>query len=265
MSLPVFRAAGAQAGSATTATIPVPAPAGLTVGDLEIMIAEGGASSGDTLTLVTPGGSAWTQMTGSPVTGANSGSNATVLAIWWRINQAGDSNPSLKTSTNHFSAARLAYQAGTFDPISPFEVVTPSFEAVNDTSFSFTPGVSTTGPERLVLCVSTTSNAGAAGQIPVCTNVNLSSLVSRVNYSNNLSNGGGFGATEGALVSPGSIGTFACTYTVAGQKAYMAFAIKPVAALGPAGLKTVLGIPKGSIKTIRGLPIGQVKTWIGLP
>jgi hypothetical protein len=35
-------------------------------------------------------------------------------------------------------------------------------------------------------------------------------------------------------------------------------------AVGPTGLKTVLGLPKASIKTILGLALASTKTWNGL-
>ena len=66
-----------------------------------------------------------------------------------------------------------------------------------------------------------------AAQVPVCTNANLTNLNSRANDNTDSGGGGGYGVTEGELASAGAVGTFACTYAWASNKAYLSFAIRP--------------------------------------
>jgi hypothetical protein len=222
MALPVFRAAGAKS-EGTGGAVTVAAPAGVATGDLEILIST--TVPAGSITVTTPGGSAWTAMTGSPID-VSSGEE---LFVFWRIRQAGDSDPQVTPGSDHSCSGRLAYQAGTFSTSDPFEIETSSTETTSDTSFSWAPGVSTTDVDRLVLVISTTGADTGTGQIPVCTNAALASLASRANYCTASGGGGGFGCTEGAKAVAGDVGTFACTYAGASRKAYIAFAIKPLA------------------------------------
>lgn len=222
MAAAVFRAAGAKS-EGTTGTVTVAAPTGVATGDLEILMTESAGS--DTVSITNNGGGAWTALTGSPVTPA-----LTTLNVWWRIRAGGDGDPVVQAASNHVCAGRICYQAGTFDATTPIEIPATGSEAVSDTSYSFAPGTSTSGADRLVLSVSTCSASSATGQVPVCTNANLTSLNSRINISTTSGNGGGFGVTEGTLAAAGAVGTFACTYANAGNKAYASFAIAPLGA-----------------------------------
>lgn len=223
MALPVFRAAGAKS-AGTTGAVTVAAPAGVATGDLEILIAE--VPTAATCSITNNGGGAWTAMTGSPITVA-AGER---LYVWSRIRAGGDGDPQVTASADHVCSARLAYQAGTFDTSDPFELETTSTETTSDTSFSWAPGGTTGGADRLVLVVSSILRDSNTASVPVCTNASLTSLASRANYCTNSGAGGGFGVTEGAKATAGTIGTFACTYGAASPKSYISFAIKPVGA-----------------------------------
>lgn len=222
LTQPVIRAVGVAASGGASAQA-IAAPAGLANGDLEIMVA--GTIAGGSISITTAGGGAWTAMTGSPidVTGGEK------LYVWWRIFNSGtDSNPSITPGSDHVIGQRLAYAQGTFDSTTPFENVVTGTEATSDTSFSFAPGGSTTQGSRLVACVASTGVDSASAQVPVMTNAALGSLTSRMNSNTLSGGGGGFGYTDGTLNSPGSVGTFACTYANASPKAYISFAIRPL-------------------------------------
>lgn len=219
-TLPVFRAAGAKSAGTTGATT-VSAPAGVAVGDLEILIAE--VRNSDTCSVSSTGGGAWTAMTGTPVlvTGGET------LYVWWRIRADGDGDPQVTPSADHVCAARLAYQAGTFNTSDPFDQETTGTETTSDTSFSFAPGYSTTEDNSLCLVISTILRDSNTASVPICTNANQSSRASRANYCTSNGAGGGFGVTEGTLATAGAVGTWACTYATASAKAYIAFSIRP--------------------------------------
>jgi hypothetical protein len=221
MALPVFRAAGAKTVGTTTA-VAVTAPAGVATGDLEILV--GTTIAGGTVTIGSAGGSAWTAWTPAFV----DVTLGEILYVWWRIRQASDSNPTVSAASDHFCAGRLCYQAGTFDASDPFENEASGSEVSSDTSFSWAPGGSTSGPDRLVCCIATTGFDSNTHQVPVMTNANLTALALRMsNHNTTTGGGGGFGMTEGALATAGAVGTFACTYVTSSTKAYISFAIKP--------------------------------------
>jgi hypothetical protein len=163
-------------------------------------------------------------MTGSPVDAGD----GEVLYVWWRIRQAGDSDPVISPASDHFCAARIAYTVGTFDTTTPFEIETTGTEITSDTSFSWSPGTTTAGTNRVVLCIATSGFDGNAGQVAFMSNSSLTSRAQRVNYETSSGGGGGFGATEGTRSTAGGVGTFACTYATASPKAYMSFAIRPI-------------------------------------
>jgi hypothetical protein len=223
MALPVFRGAGTKVATAATAAA-VTNPTGIATGDLDVMIAA--TATGVAITITNNGGGAWTPMTGTPLDVAG----GRRLTMWWRIFGAADTTPTLDAASDMQCTGRIAYQAGTFDTSDPFEVETTGTETTSDTSFSFTPSVSTTGADRLALVVSTIVRVSNTASVPVCTNAALSALASRQNFCTNQGTGGGYGITEGAKAAAGDIGTFACTYLAASPKSYLAFAIKPVAA-----------------------------------
>ena len=237
MAAPVFRAAGAKS-VGTTGAVTVSAPTGVATDDLEILIAE--CATANTISITNNGGSSWSAMTGTPVT-VTGGER---LYVWSRVRQSGDGNPQVQASADHLCACRLAYQTGTFDPSDPFEIETTSNETTSDTSFSWAPGTSTTGIDRVVLVISTILRDSNTASVPVCTNANLTSLASRANYCTTQGNGGGFGCTEGTRAASGAVGTFACTYLAASAKAYISFAIKPYVvqqypiSIGPVSLST---------------------------
>jgi hypothetical protein len=231
---PVYRSTGAETASTTSAA--VAEPAGVATGDLEILVTS--TISGGSNSMANSGGSAWTAMTGSPV---NAG-DGDALYVWWRIRQAGDSNPVISPASDHFCAARIAYTVGTFDTTTPFEIQTTGTEITSDTSFSWSPGTTTAGTNRVVLCIATSGFDSNTGQVKIMSNSSLTGRALRVNYETSSGGGGGFGATEGTRSSAGGVGTFACTYAKASAKAYMSFAIRPFGA-GPTPTPTATPTP----------------------
>ena len=157
--LPVFRAAGTKS-VGTTGTVTVTAPAGVATGDLEILIS--GTDVAQTVSITDSGGSAWTAVSGTPVAAVA----GTKLYVWYRIRQSGDSDPQVTPSGNFSISTRLAYQSGTFDTITPVDTEATGTEDTADTSFSFSPGTTTSVNNGLVLVISTSGADNEAGQLP---------------------------------------------------------------------------------------------------
>ena len=221
MAAPTFRAAGAKV-VGTTSALSVSAPAGVATGDLEILVV--GTIAGGSVTITANGGSAWTALTGSPID-VTAGEK---LYVWWRIRQAGDSDPSVNAGSDHFIAARMAVTAGTFSSSSPIELAQAASETTSDTSFSFATTGSTSGVDRLCFCICTSGADSNTQQVPVMTNAALTSLTTRLaNHQTNTGGGGGFGCTTGIRAAAGALGTFACTLAGVSPKSYLAFAVKP--------------------------------------
>lgn len=216
-----FRAAGAKVVGTTTG-VAVTAPAGVAVGDLEILVA--GTIAGGSVTISANGGSAWTAISGSPidVTGGEK------LYVWWRIRQTGDTNPSVLAGSDHFIAARMAVTVGTFDTADPLDVENAAADVNNTTAVSWFSSPLTTIADTLHFCIVTSGADSNTQQVPVMTNANLTALTHRLtNHQTNTGGGGGFGCTTGVRTTAGSPGTWGCTLAGASPKSYVAFAVRP--------------------------------------
>jgi hypothetical protein len=213
---PIFKSAGLKS-VGTTGAVTVAAPGSIATGDLEILISA--TISGQTVSVTTDGGSAWTSLGSSTCTSGED------LFVWYRVRQAGDGSPIVTPSGDHSISVRICYTAGSYDPTTPISNWTTSFENTSDTSFSWAPGFSTSVDNSLAVVISTSGVDSNTAQVPVCTNASLSNLASRTNSETTSGLGGGFGYTEGKLATHGAVGTFATTYASASPKAYAAFSI----------------------------------------
>jgi hypothetical protein len=219
MAIPVSRTPGAKA-SGTTSAVSVPLPADIAAGDIAILVAETDPTG--TVTITVTGGQAWTAFTGSPITVA-SGSK---LYVWWRRHIAGNTAPSVQASVDHVCAGCNAY-SGCIPSGNPVDVSETGTETASDTSFQFITTISTTGPDRLCVCICTSSADSNTGQFTVMTNANLSSMAEKMDYETTSGHGGGFAFDQGGLAVAGAMGTFAATLSAAWPKAYIAFALMP--------------------------------------
>lgn len=221
MALPVFRAASAKSNAAQTTTPAL--PAGIQADDIILLVAV--CPVANTIS-ITANGSAgtWTAITGTPVA-ATAGSK---LYVWWaRYGGSGSTGPTVQASASDvIHAATLAY-SGCLASGSPINNQAVSTENTSDTSFSFATGISSSVNDCLAICVASILRDSNTGSVPVMTNASLASLNVRYNECTNTGVGGGFGVTEGAKATAGTLGTFACTYAASSAKAYAAFALAP--------------------------------------
>lgn len=240
MAIPVSRTPGAKA-NATTGAVSVPLPAAIQAGDIAILVAETDPTG--TVTITVTGGGTWTAFTGSPITVA-SGSK---LYVWWRRHAVGNTAPSVQASVDHVCAGCTAY-SGCIASGDPVDVSETGTETASDTSFNFATTISTTGPDRICLCICTSSQDSNTGQFTVMTNGNLSNRAEKMDYETTSGHGGGFAFDEGGLAVAGAMGTFAATLSNAWPKAYIAFALKPPLAVvdktvTPSALAMTLAAP----------------------
>jgi len=219
MAIPVSRTPGAKA-NATTAAVSVPLPGDIAAGDITILVAETDPTG--TVTITVTGGGTWTAFTGTPVSIA-SGSK---LYVWWRRHAGGNTAPSVQASVDHVCAGCTAY-SGCIAAGAPVDVSETGTEAASDTSFQFVTTISTTGPDRLCVCICTSSADSNTGQFTVMTNAALASMAEKMDYETSSGHGGGFAFDQGGLAVAGAMGTFAATLSAAWPKAYIAFALKP--------------------------------------
>jgi hypothetical protein len=226
-AVPTYRgesATGSGAGGSGNAT--PSAPAGLATGDLEILIGSTEFAGSPTISITTPGGSAWTAFTGTPVNGTTG--IGEVLYGWWRIRQAGDSDPTLTNTGDHTFCYRMAIVAGTFNSASPIEIENTGSENNADQSYSYAPGTSTLGPDRLVLATAASQLDSAALEVTAAVNATLSNVQNTAYGNTTNGNGGGANTCRGELATAGSVGTFSATWTTSSRKNYFSFAVKPV-------------------------------------
>lgn len=222
MAVPVFRAATAKS-AATTGTNAPGLPAGLAAGDIVFLVAT--VNTGATISITTAGSLTWNVLGASPFDVAL----GEKLYVWWGRYVSGATGPTLSAAsdTDHSLAATIAY-SGCVEAGSPIDTtgIAASAETTSDTSFSFATGVASTAHNAMCVCIATSGVDSNTGQVPVMTNAALGTLTSRMNFETTSGGGGGFGWTEGTLAAGGSMGTFACTYSGASPKAYVAFALR---------------------------------------
>lgn len=204
----------------------MPAPAGITAGDLDIVIGVTDENSTLTIDTGTPEGGlpAWNLWFNGSLAGAG------LLRIWYRIKLASSTDVQLRESADFFTACRIAVTVNTFNPYVPLELSASGSEATSDTSFSFATGTSTTGIDRLcfVVCTSGVDSATPQGGTNTA-NTSLTSVTATpiANYQSASGTGGGFFVATGIRAASGTTGTWTNTMVSATTKAYAAFCIAP--------------------------------------
>lgn len=222
--VPQVRAVGAAGGGAFGAGLTPVLPANPQPDDLMLLFvtleesaALGGGSNPPT---------GWTSIGASvSVTGGG------ILYGFWRKWVLGDASPNLTwtPTTDGGDTQMIAIHCDTWDEATPFEDYNTSSEATVDTSWSYAPGTSTDGPNRLCWAMYTTGVDSGSGQgSGTPTNAAMSGIVTRINASTAGGLGAGFVGTTGIKAAAGAVGTWAGTLLAASAKAYHSFSIRPV-------------------------------------
>lgn len=188
-----------QAGRAGDGTMS-PYTASCYPGDLEFLFTW--ADNG-THAITANGGTAWSALTGSPFSGPGSEK----MYVWWRINGAADSQPtvtvsgSTPTTSSHMCGCQT-FAGGTFDPAAPFDVIGTSANG-NAGTATFNGLTGTTANDLAVVLVGVgiNTNVGTVTQTgqsytevwdagtTAGDDSRLAVVVSKISSGGNLSNG----------------------------------------------------------------------------
>lgn len=228
--VPQVRSVGAAGGGAFGAGITANLPNFPQPDDLMLFF----VTLEESATLGTNPPSGWTAI-GSPVSVAGGG----ILYAFWRKWVLNDVAPTITwtPTTDGGNTQMVCIHCDTWDETTPFEIYHTASEATVDTSWSYAPGTSTTGPNRLCWAMYTSGFDAATGQgSSTATNASLTGIVGRINASTAGGLGAGFTGATGIKATAGTVGTWAATLLNASAKAYHSFAIRPAVVGGPVQL-----------------------------
>ena len=221
-----FVAAGTVA--ANTAAITPALPAGIAVNDILLLFLETG---NETITIPTPNGGTWAEVTNSPQGTGTTGAagTGTRLTVFWSRYNGTQGAPTTSDSGNHQLGRMIAIR-GAVTSGDPWDITAGGVEAVSDTSGSI-PGATTTVANTLVVAAIATALPDATGttNFSLWTNGDLASLTERTDNTTNQGNGGGLGIVTGTKTTAGAYSNTAVTIAAAGSsyKGMMSIAIKP--------------------------------------
>jgi len=203
-----------------TGTITPGMPTSVQTNDILLLFIE----TADQTITVSEGTETWTQITGSPVTGAT---GTRLTAFWARASQNSPTSPTTSDSGNHQLARMIAFR-GVIEAGDPWDVVSASIENTSDASVSF-PSVTTTVADTFI--VNALAGAGpdgnSTGNFSGWTNENLGSITERIDNRVNSGNGGLLGAATGIKTVAGSTGATTATLANATVEAMITIALKP--------------------------------------
>jgi len=222
-NLPTFVAAGNVA-SGTGAITPA-LPANIVTGDILLLFLE---TANQAITIPTPNGGTWTQVTNSPQgTGTAGGSSATRLTVFWSRYNGTQGAPTTSDSGDHQLGRMIAIR-GAVASGNPWDVTAGGIEATSDSSGSI-PGATTTVGNTLVVAVVAASLPDATGTANFSSwaNANLTSVTERTDNTVNSGNGGGLGIATGIKTAAGAYGNTTVTHASAAVKGMMSISIKP--------------------------------------
>jgi hypothetical protein len=223
--IPAFVAAGTAKHSIGSTTVPY--PAGVLTDDILILLQE---TAGGDAAPAAPSG--WTEITNSPSadTTGTSAQKTRISAFWKRYNSSTDfleailgvSSPDAGDHQNAIIVAfRNCYLLG-----NPWDVTAAGTAGLATTAVSC-PTVTTTGTNRLVLAVASTSiETSSTTEFSGWTNANLTGITEIVDFTTTSGDGGGIGAAYGFKATAGATGATTATAVNNERHAYLTIALK---------------------------------------
>ncbi len=195
-------------------------PSGVLTDDVLLLFLE----TADQVITISGGTETWTEITGSPVTGAT---GTRLTAFWARASQDAPTSPTTSDSGDHQLARMIAFR-GVVGTGNPWDVVTTTTDNTSNTSVSF-PSVTTTVSDTLVVMAIAGDgpDGNSTANLSSFTNANLASLTEQVDNRVNSGDGGLLGAATGTKATAGAIGATTATLANAAVKAMMTIALKP--------------------------------------
>ena len=222
-SIPTFVAAGAIA-SGTGAITPA-LPSGIATNDILLLFLN---TSNQTITIPTPNGGTWTQVTNSPQgTGTGGSSGSVALTVFWSRYNGTQGAPTTSDSGDHQIGRMIAIRGATTSG-NPWDVTAGSADATASTTATI-PGATTTVANTLVVTAAAVGlpNSTGTANFSAWTNANLSSLTERTDNTQAVGVGGGLGIASGGKATAGAYGNTTVTLAASAKKGMMSIAIKP--------------------------------------
>lgn len=234
MALPTFVALGVHAGS--LAAITPALPAGIQTDDILILAVS--TNIGEAAGIDTANGGTYTE-----VGHAEGAVNAKRTTVFWSRYNGTQTAPVTTDSGNHQQGVFIAVR-GCIASGDPVDVSSSGFEDTADTTISV-PGATTTGTDRFVVIVVSTSEISAhSDAIANPANSDLANLTVRYEAGFAISLGSTMAILTGEKATAGAYGnTTMDTATGAEFKSYMTLALKPAAeAAAPDETMLLLGV-----------------------
>lgn len=218
--IPLFKLAGAAAGSATASSAIWPTHA---TNDVGLLVIE---TANQLVTLVSAAGFA--EITGSPLgTGTAAATSATrITAYWARATNASMPNVQFLDGGDHIYS-RIFTVSGAAITGNPWDTVAFSV-ATSNTAVTVT-AITTTVANCLIIAVVAHGTDSNTAQLSGWADASLAdpSIGEHFDEGSNASGGGGIGAASGGLASPGSSGNITATLASSVPMAKMMIAIRP--------------------------------------
>jgi hypothetical protein len=227
--IPLFVAAGTAASG--TGTITPALPSGIAVNDILLLFLE---TANQAITIPTPNGGTWTEVTGSPQgTGtAGSSTSTTRLTVFWSRYNGTQGAPTTSDSGDHQFGQILAFRNATSSG-NPWDVTAGGIKAA--TSYSTTcEAVTTTVDNTLIVLAASRDNDSTATAWGNWTNANLTILTEQTDGGTTSGNGGGIGVATGFKLTAGNTGQTTGALLTTTVDGHITIALKPESASNPA-------------------------------
>lgn len=212
MTIPSFRAAGTYASSAGAS---VGMPAGLTAGDLLIIVAESGNQN-----INTPAGF---NSLGSAIGNTGTAGTSNRIDVFWKIATGSETTTSIGGPSNHISAQSFAFSG--VNQGSPIHAFNNTGLNTASTAVSIA-GVTTTKNDCLIFNIVGWATDTATAQASSWANASLSSVTERSDASTTNGNGGGFATATGGLATAGATGSTTATLATSSAQGKWTIAIE---------------------------------------
>jgi hypothetical protein len=213
---PAYRAAGsANGGNAASYTVGWPTHV---INDIALLFIE---SCGGQAVAAPTGFAA---VTNSPQATGTTTNGTRITVYWARATSAAMTNPTVTNPGDHFWAQIITYR-GAVNTGNPWDVTGGGVKAAASTSVTVT-GVTTSGPNKLIVQAVARDNDSASAAFSAQTNANLTNITERYDLGTALGNGGGLGVWDGVLATGSATGNTTATVT-SSINAFLTIALLP--------------------------------------
>lgn len=219
-AFPIYRASGTF--TAGTGAITPPYPAGMTAGDVCLLVVE---SENQAISLSSAQGFA--QVPWSPQSAGTAATNpASRLAVFWKRTVGADAAPTVADSGDHTTGQIHCFR-NVVATGNPWDTGAGGNDnGANDTSGTI-PGASTSFSNTLVVLLTSSSfNGTSAAQCAGWSNANLANITERADNTNTAGLGGGSCLATGERATAGDYGTTTVTLANTTYKGAISIALK---------------------------------------